>query len=143
MEEKHLKKSGTTDALSDSFKKATSEMMILFLLQERPMYVYELIQELDRRSQSEYKVAALYLAMNRLQKFGYISEAEKQISDQNRVRKYYRITDSGTMYFEQLKEQYQKMTRAIEQIFSFRETDWGGDVKPKPEIPPGRFFYTG
>ena len=97
--------------------------MILFLLQERPMYVYELIQELDRRSQSEYKVAALYLAMNRLQKFGYISEAEKQISDQNRVRKYYRITDSGTMYFEQLKEQYQKMTRAIEQIFSFRETD--------------------
>ena len=57
MTENYNGKSGTADGMKDNFKKATTEMLVLFLLGEKPMYVYEMIQALDYRSNSAYCVA--------------------------------------------------------------------------------------
>ena len=38
------------------FKRATSPMLTLFLLNEKPMYVYKLSQELEKRSNKIYKI---------------------------------------------------------------------------------------
>ena len=59
-------------AFEDSFKRATSPMMTLLLLNEKPMYVYNLSQELEKRSNSTYKMNFLYPVLYRLQEQGYV-----------------------------------------------------------------------
>ena len=85
MTENYNGKSGTADGMKDNFKKATTEMLVLFLLGEKPMYVYEMIQALDHRSNSAYSVATLYPAIYRLQKFGFIREYAKCVSEDNKM----------------------------------------------------------
>ena len=48
-------------SFEDYFKRATSPMLTLFLLNEKPMYVYKLSQELEKRSNKIYKMNFLYI----------------------------------------------------------------------------------
>ena len=73
-------------------------MLVLVLLSEKPMYVYQLASELEKRSSDSYSVALLYPVLYRLVKLGYAAESGKEISEDNRVRNYYRITDAGCEY---------------------------------------------
>lgn len=63
----------------DYFKRATSPMMTLLLLNEKPMYVYSLSQELEKRSNSTYKMNFLYPVLYRLQQQGYVTEDRKSV----------------------------------------------------------------
>lgn len=122
MTENYNGKSGTADGMKDNFKKATTEMLVLFLLEEKPMYVYEMIQALDVRSHSAYSVATLYPAIYRLQKFGFIKEYAKCVSEDNRLRKYYEVTPEGITYMRSLREEYHKLVDAVELIFNSEDT---------------------
>ena len=42
------------------FKRATSPLAVLRILSDRPMYGYELIQELKQRSGGKYQLSLLY-----------------------------------------------------------------------------------
>jgi len=72
--QENMTRSGTPEGMRENYKKATVEMLILHLLSENPMYVYQLIQSFESRSKGLYKVATLYPAIYRLMKFGYIEE---------------------------------------------------------------------
>lgn len=119
-------KSGTAAGMAENFKKATTEMLVLFLLAKQPMYVYQMIQNLDHLSESVFKVATLYPAIYRLQNNLYIEEFEKRISDDNRLRKYYAITESGREYLQELQQEYLKLTDAVSLIF---RTDMVGEFR--------------
>lgn len=121
--DKRVQKSGTTDGMIDSFKKATTEMLVLFLLLGKPMYVYQMIQELDKLSHSAFSFATLYPAIYRLQKFNYLQEYEKCISDDNRVRRYYSITENGIEHLQELRLEYCQLIRGIDDIFSTEKGD--------------------
>ena len=54
------------DSIRDALKKATTEMMTLCLLQERPMYTYELMQLFEERSQGAITFSTLYQTIYRL-----------------------------------------------------------------------------
>lgn len=41
-------RSGTVAAIKDGMKKATTGMLVLFLWKQRPMYAYEMLQEMAR-----------------------------------------------------------------------------------------------
>lgn len=114
-------KSGTAVSMNENFKKATVEMMLLYILRDGKKYVYEMMQELSRKSEGIYQVATLYPAIYRLSGFGYIQEAGIEMSPDNRTRKYYAITDSGRNYFSELEAEYHRMCLGIEKIFFFRE----------------------
>ncbi|MCI9272597.1 MAG: PadR family transcriptional regulator [Clostridiales bacterium] len=129
-------KSGTADGMKDNFKKATTEMLVLFLLGEKPMYVYEMIQALDYRSQSAYSVATLYPAIYRLQKFGFIKEYAKCVSEDNRLRKYYEVTPEGTAYMNSLRDEYHKLVDAVEMIFNSEDTTECSSVNCKDATVP-------
>lgn len=54
-------KSGTLAGMRDAMKKATTEMLILFLLRQKEMYVYEMIQEMARLTGGVLTFNTLYL----------------------------------------------------------------------------------
>ena len=44
------KTSGTPASIRAALKKATTEMLVLFVLRQKSMYTYEMMQEIDRMS---------------------------------------------------------------------------------------------
>ena len=107
----------------DYFKRATSPMMTLLLLNEKPMYVYSLSQELEKRSNSTYKMNFLYPVLYRLQQQGYVTEYSQEITESHRTRNYYAITDEGKEYLKFMLKKYRELNSAVEVIISSAEND--------------------
>lgn len=110
-------------SFEDNFKRATSPMVTLLLLSEKPMYVYRLSQELERRSNSSYKMNFLYPVLYRLQQQGYVTESSQEITESHRTRNYYTITDSGRKYLESMLEKYRDLLGAVDIIISGKSED--------------------
>ena len=60
------KRSGTPASMKESLKKATTEMLVLFMLRQRPMYTYEMMQMIESASKGIITFNTLYLAIYRL-----------------------------------------------------------------------------
>jgi PadR family transcriptional regulator, regulatory protein PadR len=76
--------------------KGSTSLLLLQLLEERDMYGYELVKELEKRSGNEFSVkeGTLYPALHKLEKQEYI-ECYWQEQEKGPARKYYRITEAG------------------------------------------------
>ena len=57
------KRSGTVAGMKDGLKKATTDMLVLFLLRQKPMYAYEMLQEMARLSDGVLQFNTLYIAI--------------------------------------------------------------------------------
>ena len=110
-------RSGTAAGMRDSIKKAVTEMMVLFLLRQKLMYVYEMSQEMSRLTGGVYTFNTLYLAIYRLQEHGPIAEAGKQEAD-NRIRVYFKLTDAGQRYLDELLPTYREMIGALDALLA-------------------------
>ena len=100
-------------SFEDYFKRAVNPMLILSLLQERPKYAYEMTQELKERTGGEYNMPLLYPVLYRLQDQGFIEESEKVISQNNRVRNYYRPTPAGIAHLEVMRRDFVRLCRHV------------------------------
>lgn len=100
----------------DNFKRAVSPMLTLLILSEKPVYVYKLSQELERRSNSSYKIGFLYPVLYRLQQQGYVEEYSQEQSESHRTRNYYAITDSGRKHLESLKKKYAELLLTVDAV---------------------------
>ena len=109
------KTSGSPANIQIALKKATTEMMVLHLLRQKPMYTYEMMNAIEER---EYVLVfnTLYLSIYRLEENGYIREHEKVMSEDNRVRIYFAITDAGSAYFDELVKGYLRYTAALARV---------------------------
>lgn len=116
--ENSKKQSGTPASMKESLKKATTEMLVLFMLRQRPMYTYEMMQAIEQASNGVLTFNTLYLAIYRLQNNGYIQESDKVMSLDNRVRVYFSVTEAGNRYFEDIKKEYLSVTSIINGILS-------------------------
>lgn len=78
------------------FQNSNIDMLILKILEEKDMYGYELIQKIDRISNSSFvlKAGTLYPLLHTLEKAGHVISYE-QSTEANVVRKYYKITEAG------------------------------------------------
>lgn len=115
-EDVNLKESG--HSFEDYFKRAVNPMLVLHLLSEQPMYVYQMTQALKARGGNDCAVSFLYPVLYRLQKQGYVEESGREISDDNRVRNYYTITASGQGYLNELKMQYRLLLKTVDCIMT-------------------------
>lgn len=86
---------------------------MLHLLRERPMYTYEMMSTIEERSGGVITFNTMYLTIYRLQDFGYIQEHSKVMSEDNRTRIYFAITDSGAAYLEELIKEYRRYNEAL------------------------------
>lgn len=118
MSETRKTKSGTPAGIHEALKKATTEMLVLFVLRQKPMYTYEMMQTIERLSEGKIAFNTLYQAIYRLKNFQYIRELEKVVSQDNRVRIYFVITESGLDYYHQLRAEYDDFTQAVRHMFA-------------------------
>ncbi len=106
------------NSFEDYFKRATSPMMTLLLLNEKPMYVYKLSKELEKRSNSTYKMTFLYPVLYRLQQQGYVEEFSQEITESHRTRNYYSITEEGKKYLDFMIKKYKQLLFAVDTVIS-------------------------
>jgi PadR family transcriptional regulator PadR len=114
-----------TGGFKTLLKRATTEMLILLTLRKGAMYTYEMMNELERLSGGYLAFNTLYVAIHRLHELGFIDETERVISDNNRVRVYFSITDSGVEYLRNLIEEYKRFSEVVDIIMSASEIEQG------------------
>lgn len=113
-------------SFEDYFKRALNPLVILSLLQERPKYAYEMTQELRGKTEGGYTMPLLYPVLYRLEEQGFIEQSTKVISENNRVRNYYRITAAGVEHLEQIKAEYVRLCGHVRQLVDLPEESYLG-----------------
>ncbi|MCD7927612.1 MAG: PadR family transcriptional regulator [Oscillospiraceae bacterium] len=94
------------------FKRATSPLVVLKLLSEKPMYGYEISQAMKDRSDGQFTIVVLYPVLYRLEKQGFVAIDRSEVVN-NRVRSYYGITDAGREHLAQSLKEYWQMHQAF------------------------------
>lgn len=102
--------------LEDNLKKALTELLILVLLSERERYIGELSPEIEKRSRGTIHIEFPYAAIYRLSEAGYITETKKRSAPDGRRRQYYRITEEGKVYLEELLETYRRFSSSVANV---------------------------
>ena len=97
--------------------KGSSNSLLLCLLQQQPMYGYQIVKELESRSQGyfKFKEGTLYPALHRLEKSGLIM-GRWQMLPNGRQRRYYYITAKGEAKLTAEKTQWQDFFNAFRLI---------------------------
>ena len=97
--------------------KGSSNSLLLSLLEQQPMYGYQIVKELESRSQGyfKFKEGTLYPALHRLEKSGLLSGNWQTLSN-GRQRRYYHITAKGQQKMVMEKTQWKDFLNAVKLI---------------------------
>ena len=97
--------------------KSNSYSLLLCLLENQPMYGYQVIRELEARSNGyfKFKEGTLYPALHRLEKSGLITGTWQTLPN-GRQRRYYHITDKGLAKLAQERTQWKDFLDAVRLI---------------------------
>ncbi|MFC1949002.1 PadR family transcriptional regulator [Chloroflexota bacterium] len=103
----------------------SSESLLLCLIAQQPMYGYQIIKELEKRSQGyfRFKEGTLYPALHRLEKSGLI-EGKWQMLPTGRQRRYYSITDKGNRLMEEKRSQWRDFLTAMNLVIQPASTEY-------------------
>jgi PadR family transcriptional regulator, regulatory protein PadR len=99
--------------LNVQFKKGVLELCVLALLDQSDRYGYELVQTIS--SQINISEGTVYPLLRRLTKEGYFTTYLKE-STEGPPRKYYKLTDDGRNYFNELLEDWQNFADGVNQL---------------------------
>lgn len=95
------------------FKKGVLELCVLALLASKDRYGYELVQMISE--QMEISEGTVYPLLRRMTKEGYCT-TYLQESSEGPSRKYYKLTDQGKAYFQQLNKEWREFTLAVNHL---------------------------
>jgi PadR family transcriptional regulator, regulatory protein PadR len=106
-------------SLRDQMRKGSTDLVLLALLAERPMYGYQINQELEQLSDGYFdmKEGLLYPALHRLQKEGLLT-SQWQKADSGRRRKYYAITPAGHDRLTEQSAEWRIFMQKLEEIIA-------------------------
>jgi PadR family transcriptional regulator, regulatory protein PadR len=106
-------------SVREQMRKGTTTVILLNLLAEadRPMYGYEIIQELESRSQGyfQFKEGLVYPRLHELERQGLL-RAEWRGKEGTRRRKFYTITDAGRRRREKELKGWKTFSRHVDQL---------------------------
>lgn len=102
--------------IDKSFITGSTGMLILSLLDEKEMYGYEMIDTLEKRSDSAFslKAGTLYPLLHSLEQSGYVSSREADAD--GRTRKYYAITKDGRKFLKNKKEEWKFFAGTVNKV---------------------------
>ncbi|HEY8443458.1 MAG TPA: PadR family transcriptional regulator [Clostridia bacterium] len=100
------------------------DTIILRSLSEGDKYGYEILKEIESKTQGEYilKQPTLYSCLKRLEQQGYITSFWGQITLGGR-RKYYRLTPAGKEYFEKVQADWEYSRALIDKLIAKRRNN--------------------
>ena len=80
------------------------------------MYAYDIIRETLSLSNNVYRMPLIYNLLDKLEADTYITQSRREISDNNRVRVYYKITEKGVQYLNELTDSYVRLSDSVNKI---------------------------
>jgi len=97
--------------------KVSVDSLLLCLISYQPMYGYQIIKELESRSQGyfRFKEGTLYPALHRLEGAGLVL-GRWQVLPNGRQRRYYHVTDKGLKVLVAKRSQWQDFFTAMNLI---------------------------
>lgn len=97
--------------------KGSTVILILSLLERKSMYGYEMIKDLEKKSNGvfSFKEGTLYPILHSLEANNLI-EAYWNESEGARKRKYYRITEAGKKEAEERQQEWKVFTEAMDEV---------------------------
>jgi PadR family transcriptional regulator PadR len=107
--------------ISGDILKGNTLTLILSLLEEQPMYGFQISREVERRSEGtlHFREGLLYPALHQLEKEGLV-ESEWKFSSQGPRRKYYRLTAKGRRQAARLRQRWVTFAGAVNQVLGER-----------------------
>ena len=85
------------------------------------MYAYDIIRETLSLSNNVYRMPLIYNLLDKLEADTYITQSRREISDNNRVRVYYKITEKGVQYLNELTDSYVRLSDSVNKILFGKE----------------------
>lgn len=95
------------------FKKGVLELCVLVLLAKQDRYGYELVHTISE--EIAISEGSVYPLLRRMTKEEYCT-TYLQESSEGPSRKYYRLTDKGRHYMQQLKAEWQDFVQGVNRI---------------------------
>ncbi len=94
-----------------------TSMLVLRLLEQETMYGYQIIRELEQKSQNVFKLqeGTLYPILHALEQQGAVTSFQ-QAAENGRIRKYYSITTSGKKLLKVKSEEWSVYQAAVNQV---------------------------
>ena len=94
-----------------------TRLLVLSLLSSGDMYGYQMIVELERRSDGTFamKEGTLYPVLHGLEKDGLV-DAYEQAAPTGRMRKYYRLTRKGREAQKTEAEEWKRYASAVDAV---------------------------
>ena len=103
-----------TENTKAQMRKGILEFCILSLIQQREMYVSDLIESL-KKGKLDVVEGTLYPLLTRLKNGEFLSYRWEE-STGGPPRKYYQITDKGKLYLAELLNTWNELTDSVNQI---------------------------
>ena len=97
--------------------KGNTDTLLLALLQDEPMYGYQIVKEVNQRSDGyfAFKEGTLYPALHRLERAGLI-EGRWQDTPSSVRRRYYLITAKGKQALDDRLREWRRFSQAMDSI---------------------------
>ncbi|MFH1002795.1 MAG: PadR family transcriptional regulator [Chloroflexota bacterium] len=97
--------------------KGNIESLLLCLISQQPMYGYQIIKELEEKSEGyfKFKEGTLYPALHRLEKAG-LARGTWQALPSGQQRKYYYITPKGVLTLAARRDEWLDFLTAMNLI---------------------------
>ena len=101
-------------AADRDLRRGSVKVLILGLLQEKPMYGYQLGKELRRRSMGyfEIKEGTLYPALHRMEREGLV-RGRWEVVEEGPSRKYYHLTEKGRGEFARSRQEWETFAERL------------------------------
>ena len=102
--------------IDKSLLAGSTAMLLLKLLESRDLYGYEMIEELERRSDHTFslKAGTLYPLLHGLEDKDQLLSYEKEAG--GKTRRYYRITGAGKKALKRKKKEWETYEKAVAQV---------------------------
>lgn len=101
--------------------KGSTSMLVLGVLEEKEMYGYQIIKELEQRSETVFslKEGTLYPILHVLEQDGFL-EAYWEDTSSARKRRFYRITKKGRKELDRQKEEWKEYAGAVGKVLQLQ-----------------------
>jgi PadR family transcriptional regulator, regulatory protein PadR len=111
--------------ISKELLKGSTSTLILSLLNSKPMYGYEIIKELESKSNGifSFKEGTIYPILHSLEEKELIVSYWGEGTGK-RKRKYYKINNQGKEFIQEKKEEWSVFKNAVDEVLSGEKIVW-------------------
>lgn len=103
--------------IDKSLMTGSTTMLILKLLSTEDMYGYQMIEQLEMRSENVFtlKAGTLYPLLHKLEQQGILKSYEEKAAGQ-KMRKYYSITSKGKKVLAEKEKEWTTYTSVVNKV---------------------------